>query len=239
MVEKNRLLNSKYIIYQDDEWFKFSLDSVLLVNFVTLNFRCKKIIDLACGNGAIAMLLSLKTKASIEGIELQKCVYDLGAKSIIENKMSNQINLVNGDIRNINSFYQPDSFDTVVSNPPYFNTNIDGFYNLNEIKKIARHEVYLNLDDLFSAVFYLLKSGGNFAFVHRSDRLIEIIDKLRKYHLEPKRIQFIYPKKDRNSDLFLLEATKNGKTGIKVLPEIIVHNIDGSYCDNIRHLFDL
>ena len=239
MIVKNSLLNSDYIIYQNDDWFKFSLDSVLLANFVSLNLRCKRIMDLACGNGAISMLLSLKTNAMIEGIELQECVYNLGVKSINENGMNNQINLINGDIKNIFSLYHADSFDTVISNPPYFNTGSDGFYNFNEVKKIARHEICLNLDDLFSAAFYLLKSGGNFAMVHRSERLIEIIEKLKYYKLEPKRIQFICPKKGRNSDLFLIESTKYGNSGIKVLPEVIIHNDDGSYCDNISHMFNL
>ena len=84
MIVKNRLLNFDGIIYQNDEWFKFSLDSVLLVNFVTLNLRCKKIIDLATGNAPIPMLLFYKTKANIDCIELQNCVYKLACKSIYE-----------------------------------------------------------------------------------------------------------------------------------------------------------
>ena len=91
MKVKNRLLNFDKIIYQDDEWFKFSLDSVLLSNFVTINMKCKKIMDLCCGNAPIPMLLSYRTKANIDGIELQKCIYDLGIESIIENKLDKQI----------------------------------------------------------------------------------------------------------------------------------------------------
>ena len=239
MIVKNSLLNSKYIIYQNDDWFKFSIDSVLLCNFVSLNLRCKNIMDLCCGNAAIAMMLSLKCNAKIFGIELQKCVYDLGVKSIIDNKMDKRIELFNNDIKNISNYFSADFFDTVVCNPPYFNTSVDGFLNFNDIKTIARHEVNFSLDDLFSCVFYLLKTGGNFAMVHRSDRLIEIIAKLKKYHLEPKKIQFIYPKLSKNSDLFLIECTKNGKSGLKILPGLILHNDDGSYFDNIRQMFDL
>ena len=239
MIVKNSLLNSKYIIYQNDEWFKFSIDSVLLANFVTVNLKCKKVMDFACGNGAVAMLLSFRTKAIIDGIELQKCVYDLGVLSVKENMMDKQINLINGDICNIGHFYSPDSFDTVVCNPPYFNTKFDGYYNSNDIKKIARHEVCLNLDDLLSSAFYILKNGGNLAMVHRSERFIDIIAKLREYHFEPKKIQFIYPKDGKDSDLFLIEATKNGKVGLKILPGLVLHNADGSYCDNIRKLYDL
>ena len=238
MKVKNRLLNFDKIIYQDDEWFKFSLDSVLLSNFVTINMKCKKIMDLCCGNAPIPMLLSYRTKANIDGIELQKCIYDLGIESIIENKLDKQINLVCGDIKDIKSNYSSDSYDTVVCNPPYFKTKSDGFFNDNDVKAIARHEIMANLDDIIENASYLLKTGGNFAMVHRTERFIEIIDCLKKYKLEPKKIQYIYPKNESNSDLFLIEATKNGKSGVKILPGIVIHNDDNSYTEYVRSMFD-
>mgnify|MGYP002861776414 CR=1 FL=1 len=152
MIVKNSLLNSDYIIYQNDDWFKFSLDSVLLANFVSLNLRCKRIMDLACGNGAISMLLSLKTNAMIEGIELQECVYNLGVKSINENGMNNQIKLVNGDIKNILSLYHADSFDTVISNPPYFKLSEESNINDSIQKTIARHEKTITLKCIFRKI---------------------------------------------------------------------------------------
>lgn len=237
MKQRNRLLDFDMIIYQDDDWFKFSLDSVLLVNFVTLNLRVKKIIDLASGNAPIPMLLSRRTNAKIDAIELQKCVYDLGIESILENKLGDRINLINGDVREIKKYYASESFDTVLCNPPYFNTKVGGHFNDNDVKMIARHEVTLSLDDVLRSASYLLKSGGNFAMVHRSERFISIIEDMRKYNLEPKKIQFVYSKEGKNSDLFLIEATKNGNCGLKVLPSLIINNEDGSYKESVRSLF--
>lgn len=235
---KNRLLNYDMVIYQNDDWFKFSLDSVLLVNFVTLNLRCKRIIDLATGNAPIPLLLTTRTMAKIDGIELQECIYELGVQSVLENKLDNRISLVCGDVKEINNYFSSDSYDTVVCNPPYFNTRSPGYFNDNDIKMIARHEVTLKLEDVFKSARYLLKNGGNFAMVHRTERFIEIIELMRKYNLESKRVQFIYPKLGCNSDLFLIEATKNGKSGLKVLPELILHNEDGSYTDYVRNMFN-
>lgn len=237
MIKKNRLLDFDCVIYQNDEWFKFSLDSVLLANFVTLNLRGKKIMDLASGNAPIPMLLSYKTKALIYGIELQECVYDLGVKSVRENGLDDRINLICGDVREIKNYFASDSFDTVLCNPPYFKTNSDGFFNDNIVKMMARHEVTLCLDDVLSSARYLLKNGGNFAMVHRSERFIEIIELMKRYNLEPKKVQFIYPKSGKNSDLFMIEGVKNGKAGIRVLPSIIVHNDDNSYTDFVREMF--
>ncbi len=238
MKVKNRLLNYDLVIYQDDSWFKFSLDSVLLSNFVTINLKCKKIIDLASGNAPIPMLLSMRTKAHIDAIELQEDIYDLGIESIKENKFDKQISLICGDVRKIEDYYASDSYDTVICNPPYFKTLKEGFFNSDEKKSIARHEIMLSLEDVVKSAKYLLKNGGNFAMVHRSDRFIEVINCLRDNNLEPKKIQFIYPKSGSNSDLFMVEASKNGNSGVKILPELVIHNDDGSYKDNIREYFD-
>ena len=237
MIVKNRLLDYKYIIYQDDDYFKFSLDSVLLANFVNINLRCKNIMDLACGNAPIPMLLYDKTKANIFGIELQKCIYDLAVDSVAANNMFDRIKLINGDVRKISNYFSGDYFDTVLCNPPYFVNNDQKVLNSVDVKAMARHELTLNVDDVLSASKYLLKSGGNLAIVHRTDRFIEIIEKFRYYGLEPKKIQFIYPNNKKNSDLFLIEGIKNGRVGLKILPNLIIHNDDGSYREDIRKLF--
>jgi tRNA1(Val) A37 N6-methylase TrmN6 len=238
MIQKNKLLNFEgTVIYQNDEWFKFSLDSVLLANFVTLRLSDKKIMDLCTGNAPIPMLLSYKTKACIYGIELQKEIFDLGMKSIIDSNMSGRITLINDNIKNVYSKFSSDMFDVVLCNPPYFKVNDNSYLTENKIKCIARHEIEVLLDDVFAASRYLLRNGGTFAMVHRPDRFVEIIDKMRKYGLEPKKVQFVYPKSDLAANMLLIEGVKNGKGGLKVLPPLVVHNNDGSYKDYIKNYF--
>ena len=239
MILKNRLLDLDKCIYQDDDAFKFSLDSVLLSKFVTINLRCKKIIDLATGNAPIPMFLTYRTKALIYGIEYQKSIFDMGVRSIRENNLNQQVSLVCGDVKEINQYFSSESFDTVVCNPPYFKINKDlRFLNDNKVKAIARHEVSLTLDDVVKSASFLLKNGGNFAMVHRTERLMEIIDVLKKYNIEPKRIQFIYPKVGMNSDLFLIEGIKNGKSGLKMLYPIIVHKDNDDYTDEMLEILN-
>lgn len=236
MKVKNRLLDTDKVIYQNDEWFKFSLDSVLLASFVTLNMRSKKIIDLATGNAPIPIFLSFRTNVSIYGVEYQECVYELGKESVIENGLDEQIHLIRGDVRDLNRTFDSDSFDVVTCNPPYFKTNEESYLNENEVKARARHEITLNLDDVLKTASYLLKNGGVFAMVHRTERFIEIIEKMREYRIEPKRIQFIYPKAGKVSDLFLIEGIKNGKTGLKMLSPCIIHEMDDSYTKEVQEI---
>lgn len=236
MKVKNRLLDTDAIIYQNDDWFKFSLDSVLLANFVTLNLRSKKIIDLATGNAPIPILLTFRTNAFIYGVEYQSCVYQLGVDSVLENKIEDRVILINDDVRNLKQRFAGDSFDVVTCNPPYFKVNNVDYFNHNYVKSLARHEITLTLDDVLIQASYLLKNGGIFAMVHRTDRFVEILEKMRKYHIEPKRIQFIYPKKGRNSDLVLIEGIKNGKVGLKLLSPLVVHKEDNNYTDEILEM---
>ena len=168
MIVKNRLLNFKdTYIYQDDDWFKFSLDSVLLVNFATIRLNDKKILDLCSGNAPIPMLLTFKTKAKIYGVELQKEIYELGIKSIIENNMNEQITFINDDVKNIDKRFDNDSLDLILCNPPYFKFKKDSNINSNIVKSIARHEIKIDLDSIIKNSSYLLKNGGNCTSFHQ------------------------------------------------------------------------
>lgn len=238
MKVKNRLLNfGNNVIYQNDDYFAFSLDSVLLANFVTLKLSDKKVIDLCTGNAPIPMLMSFRTKARIFGVELQKEIYDMGYQSILENKMDNQISLINDNVKNIDKLFDAECMDVVTCNPPYFKYKSDSLVNDCDVKTIARHEVMLELDDVLKASRYLLKNGGTFAMVHRPDRMIEIINLMQKNGIEPKKIRLVYPKVGKDANILLIEGIKNGKTGLKIMSPLYSHNDDGSYVLEIKEMF--
>ena len=238
MKVRNRLLNfGDNIIYQNDDYFAFSLDSVLLANFVTIKLSDKKIVDFCCGNAPIPMLMSFRTKARIFGVELQKEIFDMGYDSVIENKMDDRIELINGDVKEISKYIDSESVDVVTCNPPYFKYQEDSLVNLNDVKTIARHEVMLNLEDVIRNARYVLKNGGTLAMVHRPDRMIEIINMMQKYGSEPKKMRLVYPKMGKDANILLIEGIKNGKSGMKVLSPLYTHNDDGSYVSEIRMMF--
>ncbi len=239
MKVKNRLLNfDNMVIYQDNDYFLFSLDSVLLANFVTLKLTDKKIIDLCSGNGPVPMLMSFRTKARIFGVEIQKYICDMAVDSIEENNLANQIEMINDDVNNMKSRFSAESFDAVTCNPPYFKYKDSSLTNKNNGKTIARHEVLIKLDEIVSMASYLLKNGGTFALVHTPDRLIEIIELMKKNNIEPKKMQLVYPKKDKNANMLLIEGTKNGRMGLKILNPLIVHNDDDTYTCAVKKMFE-
>lgn len=238
MIVRNRLLNyDDCYIFQDTEYFKFSLDSVLLANFVTINKRDKKILDLATGNAPIPMLLTYRTNAKIYGVEIQRVIYNLGIISVKENNMHNQITLINDDAKNLTNDFESDTFDVITCNPPYFKTTDDNFKNNNKVKSLARHEDFLNLEDVLVISRKLLKNNGRIALVHRTERFVEILNTMQKYNIEPKRVRFIYSKENKNSNLVLIEGIKNGKPGLKLLPPLIIYYADGNYTKEVSLMF--
>lgn len=235
----NYLLGYKNLkLYQDEDMFKFSIDSVLLPNFVTLSTKANKILDIGTGNAVIPIILTTKTNAIIDAVEIQKEVFELGLKSIKYNDLDDKINIYNIDIKDYSDNLESDIYDTITCNPPFFKVNKNSRINYSDYKTVARHEVKLNLDDLMKIARKLLKNNGNIAIVHRTDRLIDIIESMRKNNIEPKKIQFVYPKKNKESNILLIEGTKNGKPGIKILDPIYLHNIDGTYTNQVMKYFE-
>ena len=133
-------------LVQDTEMFNFSLDSVLLPNFISIPKNAKKIIDIGCGNAPIPIILSTKCDANIIGVEIQNEVYDLAKESVFINKLDSRIEIINADINNIYKNYEHSTFDIVTCNPPYFKYIESSNINKNEYKTIARHEVCLNIE---------------------------------------------------------------------------------------------
>lgn len=234
----NDILGYKNLsIYQDPEFFCFSLDSVILANYSNIRLRDENIIDLGCGNGVIPLILSKRTNKKIIGVEIQKKCFDLAVESVKYNKLDNQIELINSDIKDLDEKYN-NYFDLILCNPPYFKINDKNFLNLSKEKQIARHELMLNLDKLFSVSKKLLKNNGNIDIVHRPERLLEIFDSMRKYNIEPKRIKFVYENINKPSTLVLVEGQQNGKPGLKIDEPLIMYNIDGSYSDEYQSLIN-
>ncbi len=234
----NDLLGYENIkIYQNPEMFSFSLDSVLLPNFVTINKNIKNILDIGTGNAPIPLILSQKTNAHITAIEIQKEVYNLAQKTIQINHLENQVSLINADIKQLYQTMEPNYYDIITCNPPYFKVTKKSNLNKNDYKTIARHEIELNLDNLCQIAKKLLKNNGVFAIVHRPERLQEILETMTKYNLEPKKIMFIYPKENQNANTVLIEARLNAKKGIKILPPLVAHTKDNQYTKEIKQYF--
>lgn len=221
----NKVLNDLFDyenlkIFQYDEGFKFSLDSILLAEFVELKTTTKLIVDLCAGNAPIPLILSTKTKAKIYGFEVQKSIYDLASSSVRENNLHKQIKIVNANLKDTFEYILPESVDIVTCNPPYFKCSEKSIINKEQEKAIARHEIEMSLEDLMISSKYILKNKGTLYLVHRPVRLQEIMSLFNKYNFAVKKIQFIYTSFEKESIMVLIKAVKNGAIEVKILPPL-------------------
>lgn len=211
-------------IIQDSEVFKFSLDSILLAEFVDKLNPTDKVLDVCTGNAAVPLILSYYYPNEIVAFEIQEYIAGLAKESIDLNNLENKIKLINDDVKNISQYFPGNNFDVIVANPPYFKYKESSLINENENKAIARHEINLDLESLFEIVKYALKENGSFYLVHLPERLEEILYLCEKYKIIAKKIQFIYTKDDNNANIVLIKCIKNANNSLKVCSPIFIHN---------------
>ncbi len=230
------LLAENLRIIQSPSVFAFSLDAVLLAKFVYVPIQKGNLLDLCSGNGVIPLFLSTRTKGKITGVEIQERLVDMARRSIEYNRLEARLDMIHGDIKDIPSRLGYGQYDVVTCNPPYFLTPSKEEVNPNEHLAIARHEILCTLEDAVRVSSQLVRQGGKVAFVHRPGRLIDLIALMRLYRLEPKRIQFVYPKTDKEANILLVEAVKDGRPDLKLLPPLIVYNDQNEYTPEISEI---
>lgn len=229
------LLCNDLQIIQSGEVFAFSMDAVLLARFCTVPPR-GKIIDLCTGNGVIPLLLSTRTKAEIWGVEIQERLADMAVRSVKLNRLDDRIHILHHDLRTVHEELGYGRFDVVTVNPPYLPVQA-GEQNTNLHVAAARHEIFCTLDDVAAACSRLVHTGGKVAMVHRPARLTDILSAFRKYRLEPKRIRFVHPKAGEEANMVLIEAIRDGKPDVRLLPPLIVYKNQSEYCDELMEIY--
>ena len=234
----DQLMQYDLEIIQSPSVFSFSLDAVLLGDFAKVPKHDRaKIVDLCSGNGAVALMLSQKTKSKIIALELQDRLVDMAQRSIQLNQLEDQVEMIQGDVNEATTHIKKDSVDVLTCNPPYFTVSEASRKNPNKHLAIARHELHLTLRELMTVSAGLLKTKGKGYFVHRPERFLEIMDEMRAVDLAPKRIRFVYPKPDKEANMILIEGIKQGKeTGLEILPPLYVFDDDGEYFPEVRRM---
>lgn len=227
-----------YKIIQKEHGFCFGMDAVLLSDFASVK-PGGRVLDLGTGTGILPILMEAKTEGSFfAGLEIQSDMVEMARRSVKMNRLEKKIEIVEGDIKNASAIFSHDSFDSITSNPPYMIGN-HGLKNPGEAKAIARHEILCTFADISYAARKLLKNRGILYLVHRSFRLAEILNQLAEDGLEPKRIRFIHPYADRESNIFLLEAVKGAKPRMIVEPPLIVYEKPNQYTDEIYKIYGM
>jgi tRNA1Val (adenine37-N6)-methyltransferase len=222
--------NGNLKILQKKKGYRFSIDAILLSQFIKIR-KNEKAIDLGTGCGILPLLLSHTTKAhSLLAVEIQKGLAELAKKNILLNDLGERMSILHKDFRELKNTFPPGSFDVVFSNPPYRKYRT-GRVNPAIEKAIARHEINGTLEDLISIASYLLPSKGRCYLIYPASRFVDLIFTLRSKRLEPKRLQLVYPRFNEEAKFILIESIKASGVELKIMEPLILHGTE-KYFDN-------
>lgn len=228
-------LDNLFLI-QKRHGFRFGVDAVLLSNFANVKNK-HRVIDLCTGTGIIPFLIYGKYKPKeVIGIEIQENMVEMANRSSKYNEVENIVKFENADLKDMNFLKTLGTFDVLTVNPPY-KLNNSGILNPDDNLAIARHEILCNLEDVIKAARRLLKDNGRMYMVHRPERLIDIFELMRKYKIEPKRVQMIQPNVNKAPNIVLVEGQRDGGAYLKWEAPLYVYNEDGTYTKEINKIY--
>jgi len=223
-------------LIQDPNQFCFSLDAVLLADFVNLS-ATDKVLDLGTGTGIIPHLIQAKYNLNqVWGIDIQAQMVDMATRSAQHNGLEDKLNFIELDLCAALDHFGTETFDYIISNPPYIKEG-SGKLNPQQSIAIARHELKCNLEDVVEASNQLVKYGGKVAYVYRAKRLSELIAVMEEYNLTCKRLRMVHSTTDSPANLVLVEAKKGGGINLDVAPPLIVYDSNGDYTTEIEDIY--
>ena len=228
--------------FQTEKGYRFSVDSVLIAHFVSVREN-DRILDLGAGCGIIMLILLYRFGLRIKevvGVEIQQSLADLARKNLQVNGFEDCGRIIAGNVKNLAVLLAPESFDTIVCNPPFYHQGA-GRPNSCLEARLARHQILADLNDFLNASALAVRNKGMVYFIYPAGQLGTFIASLGKHRLEVKKMQFIYsyPQATQEARLVLIECCKNGGSGVKVLePFYIYRKKNGGYTEAMQNCYN-
>jgi len=211
-------MDGRLKLIQSKDGYRFSIDAILLSEFVTVR-PGDVVVDLGTGCGVIPLILLLtKPVGHSFGLEIQEELADQAKRNAFINGFEDKMEVILGDIRKLSM--AKESADVVICNPPYRKVK-SGRINPDLRRAIARHEILASIDDILRAASSILRKKGRLALIYPAVRLVDILAPMRRFNLEPKRIQINYPDLQSDGKLALIEASLGGRPGLEIMPPLI------------------
>ncbi len=230
------LFEGRLKVLQKKCGYRFSIDAFLLAHFAKPR-AMDQVIDLGTGCGILPLILTFRHKVEkIIGVEIQASLADLARRNVALNRLSTRITIWEKDLKSLEGKSWRKNFDLVLSNPPYRKVG-SGRVNPRLEKAAARHEITATLEDVIHTAGDLLKDKGRMTMIYPASRAADVIEEMRKFHLEPKRLQFVHSHPGDEARLLLIEGLKEGHAQVRVLPPFFLYDSTGKYTPEAQELF--
>ncbi len=222
-----------------DSNHRFNTDTILLAHF-SMPGRGELCADFGTGCGAIPLLwCGRSSPRKVWGVELQEDAAKLARRSIQFNDLESNIQIIQNDINNreaLRAAFEPGSLHRIACNPPYTPQGRGGLCPENS-RLLARHQVACSFSDIARQAAYFLRWGGKFCCCQRPEHLAAVIASLQREGLEPKRLRFVQQRREKAPFLFLLEASRGGNPGMRVLPVLFVEDPGGGLSQEMLDIY--
>jgi tRNA1Val (adenine37-N6)-methyltransferase len=230
------LFEGRLKVLQKKCGYRFSIDALLLARFAEPR-PMDRMIDLGTGCGILPLILTFRHKVKkVIGVEIQPSLADLARRNVALNRLSSRIKIFEKDLKSLEGKNWRGTFDLVLSNPPYRKVGA-GRVNPRLEKALARHEITATLKDIIRTARDLLKEKGRLTMIYPASRAADLVEEMRKFHLEPKRLQFVHTHPQDEARLLLVEGLKEGRPQVRVLPPFFLHEATGKYTPEAQELF--
>lgn len=232
------LFDGKLLCRQYRKGYRFSVDAVLAAHFCRVQAG-DHVFDLGCGCGVIGLVLAFRhPNIRVTGLEFQADLAMLAHDNVLANRMESTVEVIEGDLRRIGQFIQPESMDLVVCNPPYRKPGT-GRISPGDQRSRARHEIDACLEDIVQAAAFAVKNRGRAVFVYPAKRAVALLHLLKSKNIEPKRLQPVYSYPgSKEATLMLIEGVKNGGEEAAILaPFYIYAKQNGPYTPQMQELY--
>ena len=238
ILSEDTLFDGRIICRQHRDGYRFSVDAVLVAHFCRPQEK-GRVLDIGCGCGVIDLILCHRyPELRLTGLELQPALAKLAWSNSAANDLQHRFTVQEGDLRKVRAFMQPESFDLVVTNPPYRRPG-SGRINREDECAIARHELTADLESVVSAAAFCVKNRAAVVCINPADRLATLLAVMQEQRLVPKRLQPVYSyPEDERARLVMVEAVKNGGEGLHLLPPFYIYQYqDGPYSPEMEKLY--
>lgn len=240
LLTNDTLFDGQLICKQYKKGYRFSIDAVLCSQFCSPGaYTDYSILDIGCGCGVIGLILAYRyPQTRITAVEIQPELAELTRDNIQGNNYQSRMKVLEGNYRDLPGMVEAESFDLVVSNPPYRKPG-RGRLSPDSQRARARHEIDADLSDLIKSAAYCVKNKGKVVIIYPAVRSIILITELKKHRLEPKKLQSIYSYPGLiDATLVLVEAVKNGGEELNLLPPFYIYQCkNGPYSDPMQKLY--
>jgi len=237
-------LGGKLRIKQPEKGFRAGSDAVLLAANVDIS-EDQSLLDVGCGVGTAALCVKWREPyCNVFGLEFQSELAGAARENAVLNELDHKFEILDANIADRQQFkslfgpngreFLADAFDHVITNPPFYEEG-KAQRSPSEIRTKAHIEGEADLEFWIRFCVARLKPKGSLTVIHRADRLNDLLAHMGEGCGSLKIIP-LWPNSATPAKRVLVQGIKTGKGPLKLLPGIVLHEMDGKPTENAEKL---